>query len=161
MDIFVVLFILLGLNFTFSFFGAYLLADWEDKKSKKYYDKYVLMLAIHIDNHSSDKFVPPCHGSYFINGNRQKLTAWYFIFSSFRNTFVSELHVEEQKWLFIQKKKKTEKELWKWKVVAWSSLTRIQWLLEVVTLLLFHFASLSLFTLGFLIPIFYKFDFDL
>ena len=26
----------------------------------------------HVDNHFSDKFIPPCHVGYFINGDGQK-----------------------------------------------------------------------------------------
>ena len=57
--------------------GTHLLVEWKDEKSKKYYDKYIPMLAIYIHNHSSDKFVPPYHIGYFINGGRQKLMAGY------------------------------------------------------------------------------------
>ena len=39
------------------------------KSKKKYYDKYAPILAIHVDNHFSDKFISPCQVDYFINGN--------------------------------------------------------------------------------------------
>ena len=60
----------------------------------------------HVDNYFSDKFVPQCHINYFISGDRWKLTARYichtfytfqrlnFVFSSFRDTFISELHIQ-------------------------------------------------------------------
>ena len=48
----------------------YLSAEWENEKSKKYYDKYVSILTIHVDNHLSDKFVSPYHVGYFINGDK-------------------------------------------------------------------------------------------
>ena len=40
-----------------------------------------------VDNHFSDKFVHLCHVSYFINGNRQKLTTEYICctFCTFEN----------------------------------------------------------------------------
>ena len=43
-------------------------------------DKYVSILTIgddHVNNHLSDKFVPLCYVSYFINSDRRKLTARY------------------------------------------------------------------------------------
>ena len=48
------------------------------------------MLAIrdgHADNHFSDTFVPPCHVSYFINGDKRKLTGRYIChtFYTFRD----------------------------------------------------------------------------
>jgi len=57
------------------------------KVKTKYYDKYALMLAIHVDNHFSDKFVPLCHVDYFINGDERKLTAGYICctFYTFRD----------------------------------------------------------------------------
>ena len=55
----------------------HLSAESKDKKSKKYYDKYASILAIHVDNHFSDKFVLLCHVGDFINGDRRKLTAKY------------------------------------------------------------------------------------
>ena len=64
----------------FHLIGTYLSAEWEDKKSKKYYDKYTLMLTIrddHVDNHFSDKFVLSYYVGYFINGDGQKLTPEY------------------------------------------------------------------------------------
>jgi len=75
-NIFIVLFILLGTKFyIFIFQGRiYQQSEKTKKLKKKYYDKYALMLAIHVDNHLSDKFVPMCHVGYFINGDRQKLT---------------------------------------------------------------------------------------
>jgi len=61
----------------------------------------------HVDNHFNDKFVSLCHVGYFINGDRWKLTVEYshflhfqglnFIFSSFRDSFISKLHIEGQK----------------------------------------------------------------
>jgi len=72
------------------------------------------MLVIHVDNHFSDEFIPPCHVSYFFNNDGRKLTAGYichnflhfqglnFVFSSFGDIFISELHIERQKWLFTQ-----------------------------------------------------------
>ena len=76
-----------GLNFTFSSFRTHLSADWEDKKSKKYYDKYASMLAIHIGNDFTDKFVLPYHVGYFINGDKRKLTVGYICrtFYTFRD----------------------------------------------------------------------------
>ena len=50
------------------------------KVNKILHDKYVSMLTIkddHVDNHFSDKFVPMCHVSYFINSNRRKLSTEY------------------------------------------------------------------------------------
>jgi len=48
----------------------YLLAEWEDEKSKKIlFDKYAFMQAIrdgHVDNHFSDKFVSLCHIGYLL-----------------------------------------------------------------------------------------------
>ena len=60
----------------------------------------------HVDDHFSDKFVPMCHVDYFINSDGWKLMARYicciflqlwrlnFVFSSFRDAFVSELHIK-------------------------------------------------------------------
>ena len=58
----------------------HLSTEWEDEKSKKYYDKYVPMLIIrddHVDYHFNDKFVPLYHVGYFINDDRWKLMAKY------------------------------------------------------------------------------------
>jgi len=43
-------------------------------------------LTIHADNNLSDKFVPPCHVGYFINGDRRKLTARYIAFCTLSGT---------------------------------------------------------------------------
>ena len=47
---------------------------WEEKKSKKYYDKYTHMLTISINNYFDNKFVPAYHIDInFINGYGRKL----------------------------------------------------------------------------------------
>ena len=63
----------------------YLSAKWKTKSKKKLYDKYVPILTIingHVVNHFSDKCVPLCYVSYFINDDERKLTAVY-IFRTF------------------------------------------------------------------------------
>jgi len=58
------------LNFIFTSSRDTFVNEMRNKKSRKYYDKYALMLTIHVDNHFTDKFVPPCHVGYFISGDR-------------------------------------------------------------------------------------------
>ena len=78
MDIFVTLFTLLGLNFTFSSFrDTFVNRVGRQKVKKILYDKYAPMLTIrddHIDNYFSNKFAPLCHVDYFINSDGRKLT---------------------------------------------------------------------------------------
>ena len=93
----------------FYLLGMHLSAEWEDEKLKEYYDKYAPMLTIHVGNHFSDKFVPLCHLDYFINGDEPEVNCQIyfshflffqelnFVFSSFRDAFASELHIEGQK----------------------------------------------------------------
>jgi len=82
------------------------------KSQKILYDKYAPMLTIrndHVDHHLSDKSFPPYHVDYFINYDEHIpklnlshfLSHWIyllhflhflklnFVFSSFKNTFVS------------------------------------------------------------------------
>ena len=66
-----------GLNFVFSSFTDTFVSEAGRQKVKKYYEKYIPMLAIHVGNHFSDKFVPPCHIGYFINGDGRKLMVGY------------------------------------------------------------------------------------
>ena len=66
------------------------------------------MLTIQVGNYFSDKFVPPCYVSYFINTDGRKLMFEYicrtfyifnelnFIFLSFNNLFITELYIETQ-----------------------------------------------------------------
>ena len=65
----------------------------------------------YVDNHFIDKFVPLYHLGYFIKSDGRKLTAKYiyvfftlsgtkFCIFIFKDAFVSELHIQEQKWLF-------------------------------------------------------------
>jgi len=63
----------------------YLSTELEDKKPKKYYDKYVYMLTIYVDNHFNDKFVLLCHVSYFINGQKLMTRHICCTFYTFRN----------------------------------------------------------------------------
>ena len=49
--------------------GMHLSAEWKDEKKKKYYDKYVSMLTIHV--HFSAKFVLLYHIGDFINTERR------------------------------------------------------------------------------------------
>jgi len=66
------------------------------------------MLAIQVGNHFGDEFAPPCQVGYFINSEERKLTDIYlshflhfqilnFLFPSFKDVFMSELHIKEQK----------------------------------------------------------------
>ena len=66
------------------------------KKSKKYYAKFVPMLAIHVDNHFSDKFVLLCHVGDFVNGDWQKLMVGYICrtFYTFRD-YILYFHLSE------------------------------------------------------------------
>ena len=84
-------------------------------ESKKYYDKYALMLTIHVDNYFIDKFVPPCLIDYFINSDRRKLTARYIyhtfytfrdymLYFYFSGTYLSTNYTSRNKSDYLKKK---------------------------------------------------------
>ena len=80
----------------FHLLGTHLSAESEDEKLKKYYAKYAPMLAIHVDNHFSDKFVLLCHVGDFVNGDWQKLMVGYICrtFYTFRD-YILYFHLSE------------------------------------------------------------------
>ena len=76
-----------GLNFVFSSFKDAFVSGIRRRKVKKILWQICPLLAIHVDNHLSDKFVFLCHVGDFINGDGRKLMAGYICrtFYTFRD----------------------------------------------------------------------------
>jgi len=78
------------LNFVFSSFRDLFVSRVGRRKvKKKYYDKYVPMLTIHVGKHFNDKFIFLYHVGDFINSDKWKLMTEYICrtFYTFKTKF--------------------------------------------------------------------------